>query len=278
MKTCKEDNLTNIKLIASDMDHTLLMENGELPEGFFECIDRLDEKNIQFVVSSGRPMYTLKNMFASRLDKLTMISDNGAAIYNRGDIIYKSLMEVDDYRSMIRFVEDNTDGAAVLCGLDSAYVLRKYEKYADFFRSFLRNLEFVDDMRSLDVEANKFTVFLPDEDSAKKYEELYNPKFGDRFAVTIGGDMWIDIMNKGISKGTAMRRIGELLNIDTGDMMAFGDNLNDAEMLETVYHSYIVANAQPGMERFARFVAPSNEECGVLQVMKQVLTACAQKR
>ena len=75
------------------------------------------------------------------------------------------------------------------------------------------------------------------------------------------------------NKGMAMRKIGELLGIDTSEMMAFGDNFNDAEMLKTVYYSYIVANAQPGMEKFARFRAPSNEERGVLQVMEQVLAA-----
>lgn len=172
---------------------------------------------------------------------------------------------------MIRFVEDETDGVAVLCALSGAYVLKKYEKYAKFFRAFLSNLTFVDDMRSLDVEANKFTIFAPDGDAALKYKEIYKPRFGDNFSVTVGGREWIDIMNKGVDKGMAMRRIGELLNIDTSEMMAFGDNFNDVEMLKTVYYSYIVANAQPGMEKYARFRAPSNEERGVLQVMEQVL-------
>lgn len=263
--------MQNVKLIASDMDHTLLLENGDLPNNFFDYIDRLDEKGIRFVVASGRPMYTLKHMFEEKLDKLAIISDNGAAITNGGEMIYKSLMLVEDYQEMIRFVEEETDGVSVLCALEGAFVLKKYEKYAEFFRSFLRELIFVDDMRSLEVEANKFTVFLPEADSVKKYEEVYVPRFGNRFSVTIGGDVWIDIMNKGIDKGMAMRKIGEILNIDTGEMLAFGDNYNDVEMLKTVYYSYIVANAQPGMEKFARFRAPSNEECGVLQIIEQVL-------
>lgn len=264
--------MQDIRLIASDMDHTLLTEQGELPPGFAEYINRLDEKGIRFVVSSGRPMYTLKAMFEKQWDKIAVISDNGAAIVNQGEMIYKSLMKVEDYQEMIRFVEEETDGASVLCALEGAFVLKKYEKYADFFRTFLRNLIFVDDMRSLDVEANKFTVYLPEADSVKKYEDLYNPRYGDKFSVTIGGDVWIDIMNKGIDKGMAMEKLGEILHVDTRQMMAFGDNYNDAEMLKTVYHSYIVANAQPGMEQFARFRAPSNEEYGVLQIMEQVLS------
>ncbi len=61
--------MKNVKLIASDMDHTLLMENGKLPDGFFDYIDRLDEKGIRFVVASGRPMYTLRDMFGDKMDR-----------------------------------------------------------------------------------------------------------------------------------------------------------------------------------------------------------------
>jgi len=117
--------MKNVKLIASDMDHTLLMENGKLPDGFFDYIDRLDEKGIRFVVASGRPMYTLRDMFGDKMDKMVVIGDNGAAISNCGKIIYKSLMDVEEYQSMIRFVEDETDGVAVLCALSGAYVLKK---------------------------------------------------------------------------------------------------------------------------------------------------------
>ncbi|MDO5155771.1 MAG: HAD family hydrolase [Eubacteriales bacterium] len=264
--------MQDIRLIASDMDHTLLTEQGQLPPGFADYINRLDEKGIRFVVASGRPMYTLKAMFSEQWDKLAVISDNGAAIVNQGDMIYKSLMRVEDYQEMIRFVEDETEGVSVLCALEGAYVLKKYERYSEYFRAFLKDLVFVDDMRSLDVEANKFTVFLPEAGSKQAYDTIYAPRYQDRFSVTIGGDVWIDIMNKGVDKGMAMEKIGEVLGVDTKQMMAFGDNYNDAEMLKTVYHSYIVANAQPGMEQFARFRAPSNEEYGVLQIMEQVLS------
>ena len=66
---------------------------------------------------------------------------------------------------MIRFVEDETEGAAVLCAMEQAYVLKKYQRYEDFFHTFLAKLAFVDDMRSLDVEANTFTIFFPEKDN-----------------------------------------------------------------------------------------------------------------
>ena len=69
----ESEDMKNVKLIASDMDHTLLMENGKLPDGFFDYIDRLDEKGIRFVVASGRPMYTLRDMFGDKMDKMVVI-------------------------------------------------------------------------------------------------------------------------------------------------------------------------------------------------------------
>ena len=216
-------------------------------------------------------MYTLKAMFPNLQDKLIFMSDNGGAISYQNKMIYKNLMKVEDYQEMIRFVEDETEGAAVLCAMEQAYVLKKYQRYEDFFRTFLAKLAFVDDMRSLDVEANKFTIFFPEKDSVTQYERVFKPRYGGRFSVTVGGDVWIDIMNLGVNKGTAMKQIGEAFQIETTQMMAFGDTYNDIEMLQTVKYGYVMENAQMEMRQYAPYVAPSNEEYGVLRVIDRVL-------
>ena len=55
----KDNTLEDIKLIASDMDHTLLTEESKLPPDFSNYVERLDQKGIRFAIASGRPMYTL---------------------------------------------------------------------------------------------------------------------------------------------------------------------------------------------------------------------------
>ena len=186
-------------------------------------------------------------------------------------MIYKNLMKVEDYQEMIHFVEEHTEGAAVLCAMERAYVLKKYQCYEDFFRTFLSELAFVDDMRSLDVEANKFNIFFPKGDSITQYEQVFKPQYGENFSVTVGGEVWIDIMNPGVNKGMAMKQIGKAFQIDTSQMMAFGDTYNDIEMLQVVDYSYVMENAQQEMRQYANYVAPSNEEYGVLQIIDQVL-------
>ena len=80
-----------IKLIATDMDGTLLDENGELPEGFIEILDRVREKNIKLVIASGRPYYTLQTNFGPVGRYLSFICENGALVVDNNKIIYACL-------------------------------------------------------------------------------------------------------------------------------------------------------------------------------------------
>ena len=78
-------------------------------------------------------------------------------------------------------------------------------------------------------------------------------------------------MPKGINKGTAILDIREKLGISFEETMAFGDYLNDKEMLENVNYSYAMANAHPIIKQVAKYEAPSNDENGVTTVIKQML-------
>ena len=80
-------------------------------------------------------------------------------------------------------------------------------------------------------------------------------------------------MPEGVSKGSALERVSQIMGIDTADMAAFGDAPNDAEMLDTVGFGYMMANAVPEMREHARYVAPSNEDRGVLKVIDQIVAA-----
>lgn len=264
---------SQIKLIATDMDHTLLTETGELPPDFDQYIDALDAKGIYLAIASGRPLYTLEALFPESRDKLCLISDNGGMISVKGKVIFKSLMPVEDYQSMYQVTAMQPVGAGVICGLDAAYIDEKYRQYDNVFRRFYTNIVYVTDMAAVEVEADKYTIYYPDRDARKWCDQVFLPGFGDRFSVTLGDDVWIDIMNKGVDKGRALCRLGEYIGCGTEQMMAFGDNYNDIEMLETVKYSYIMKNAIPEMKQYGRFEADTNDHYGVLKVLDEVLKA-----
>lgn len=267
--------LKKIKIIATDMDHTLLLEDSSLPPGIGDYVERLEQADIYLAIASGRPLYTLQELFREVQDKLCFISDNGGLITVKGSIVYKSLMEAADYQKMHRVTCHDSTGISVICGLDTAYIDEKYRCYDAVFGNFYSRITYVEDMDSVIADANKFTVYFPNGDAGEQYEALYAPLFGARFSVTIAGDIWIDIMNCGVHKGNAMKRLGEYLGYGTDRMMAFGDHYNDMEMLETVKYGVAVENAVPELKACAGYVTGANEDMGVLRLLDRVLEAQA---
>ncbi|WP_239458268.1 Cof-type HAD-IIB family hydrolase [Collinsella tanakaei] len=272
MPTMFDDvDLAHVKLVASDMDLTLLADDGSMPPNMAERIEALDAAGITFCAASGRPLYTLRDMFGDYVDKMALLSDNGAAIWCRGELVFKDLIDVPTYHELIDFTLADGRGCPVVCGIEAGYLRSCDRVYDSFFRRFFTQIVYVDSLDDLDVDVNKYTVYFPDHTAEDVYAETYADAWGGRFSVTNAGREWIDMMNKHVDKGTGITRLCEHLGIATADALALGDTYNDIQMLETVGHSYVVANAEDHMRSHARFVAPSNNERGAAQVIDRLL-------
>lgn len=260
--------MKNIKLIASDMDHTLLREDSSLPPHFDATLAALKTTGIYFVAASGRPYATLKRMFPAELDSMGFVCDNGAMICYQGEILYDSLMTRQNFSELEHFTKQFTDMAIypVFSGRNGAYLTRRGKTYHAFVNHFYYQLDYYNDWHEITAPLNKYTLYFPNEDL-----ELFLPalekRFGDRFNIVVSDKMWIDITNKGADKGTALARLGKRWNISANEMMVFGDNFNDISMLEYAHYSYVMENAPQAMHRYGRFTAPSNQEAGVIQVI-----------
>ena len=77
-------------------------------------------------------------------------------------------------------------------------------------------------------------------------------------------------MHVGITKGAGIRALQKQLNILPEECMAFGDYMNDYDMLTACDESYAMENAHPDLKKIAKHIAPSNEEEGVMQVLRQL--------
>lgn len=273
MRSYLEDDLSGVRLVASDMDYTLLADDKSMPEDMPGRIRALEGAGALFAAASGRPLYTLRDMFPDSWDHMAFVTDNGAAVVCREDVVFKSLIEPATVQALTEFTLEGGYGLPTVCGLDACYVREQDRRYDDVFRTFYHNIVYVETLDHLAAEVNKFTVYFPEGNAVPMRDEVYAPAWGERLSVTCGGAVWIDIMNQGVDKGTGVERLCEHLGISVADVVACGDTDNDAEMLETVGHGYLVANAEERMERFADFRIPSNNERGVAQVIDAVLAA-----
>ena len=262
--------MDRIRLIASDMDATLLDEHSQLPPDFVPTVKALAALGIHFAAASGRPLYTLEEMFPTLRREMILIGDNGGAIRWNGETLYTSEMPPEGWRALACKTRQAGD-VAVLCGLESAYVERQYQQYDAVMKQFYTRVEYVDDLTAVTAPADKFTIYLPRDNAQEAFDTLYGPACGTEFSVAVAGRNWVDIMNPGVHKGAALAILGEKLGIPASSMMAFGDTYNDAEMLETARYGFLMENGSLPLRQRVPFLAPPHWEQGVMQILKQLL-------
>lgn len=209
-------------------------------------------------------------MFAPLQDDIILVGDNGGAICWKGESLYLSEMDVADWHTLAGQAR-RAGHAAVLCGLETAYVEEQFRPYDRVFKRFYTKVEYVPHLEDVTARVDKFTIYFPEGDAQKGYDALYGPVWGGRFSVAVAGADWVDIMNPGVHKGAALLRLGERLGVLPEGMMAFGDTFNDAEMLKAAKYGFLVENGSPALREEVPFLAPPNTSSGVMQVLRRVL-------
>ena len=91
--------------------------------------------------------------------------------------------------------------------------------------------------------------------------------------MAVSGPHWLDVMAAGVSKGAGLRTLQEALEVGRDETAAFGDYLNDLEMLDAAAHSYAMANAHPRLRARARHIAAANSDNGVARAIEAMLAA-----
>ncbi len=267
--------MKDIRLIASDMDHTLLDSDGRLPPGFHDDLQRLADAGITFVAASGRPLFNLQRLFPPRGDAIAYVGDNGAILAVGDTMLFTSVLPLDAYHRMAAFTLERTPGVPLICGLDAAYVLAEHAVHDEYLHRFFDKVVYVDSMDDVSVDAVKVSAYFPEGNSRGWHDDLYAPAFGADFSVTTGSGVWVDVMNPGVHKGHALTVLADHLGIAPEQMMAFGDADNDVQMLDAVRYSYAVSNANDRVRAHARYAAGSNDDHGVATVIREVLAARA---
>lgn len=256
-----------IKLIASDMDGTLLNSKGDLPKDFYEVLNELHKKGIIFAAASGRQYYTLADNFHKGKDEILFVAENGAiAMYRDKEIYSKTL----DRSTVMKVIEDarKIEGCdIVLCGKNSAYVESNADNFFEntckyYHRNILvKNFE--------EVEDGFLKIALFDRNGSQHTYEFMEPLWGQRLKVIKSGPKWVDVGRDDVDKGTTLKHVQEILNINFDETMVFGDYFNDVSLLESAYYSYVMKNAPEEMKKHGRFIADSNDDDGVIKTIRK---------
>lgn len=264
----------DVRLIVTDMDGTLLDADGRIPDGLWQRLEALRERGIVFAPASGRQYGMIAQLFEPVLAGMVVIAENGSFVVRDGAEVSSTTIDAAGAAQIVGTlrarIASGRDLGVVMCGKRGAYVERTDAMFADASGQYYAFLTAIDDI--LEHGDDVLKVAVADFEDAPGLARALEP-FAHTHQIVVSGQHWVDIMSHDADKGVAVRALQRELGVTPAQTVAFGDYLNDLQMLDAAEHSFAMANAHPDVRARARHLAASNTEYGVLQVLDRILAA-----
>lgn len=269
------------KLVAIDLDGTLLDNNKEISDKNKEVLSQAIKKGVKIVICSGR-IYAGARLYAKQVKTdAPVIACNGAIITENinGKVIYSNCLKLEDCLSINSICKKHGVYYHVYAG-DTMFTeklgftsLKYYEKNKTLPPEDRVKIEVVKDMeytlRTVDGEVSKF-VIISDDAVALKAVRNEMEQLSEVDIMSSNFDNF-EVMNKGVNKGAALKQLSEMLNINPEEMMAIGDNENDISMLEYAGLSVVMDNGEKIVKEIADYITTDNNKDGVAQAIEKFI-------
>ncbi|MBZ2174199.1 Cof-type HAD-IIB family hydrolase [Schnuerera sp. xch1] len=267
------------KLIAIDMDGTLLNSNDEISERNKMILSKAIGQDIFIILATGRIFRSALHYSEYIGIRNPIIACNGAMIVsNDGDkIIYENAIKTELSKEIIRLAEENNiyyhfyDRDTFYYKKNYDVYMQYYKYYEDNFRRQNVNLKSFDNPLNILNRINpKIYKFVLIEDDTNKLS-AFRKKLENVTGISVSSS-WnnnIEVMNEGVSKGSGLEYLTEALNIDSSQVVAIGDNENDMSMFKVAGLAVAMANGDKTIREYADVITTNNDEDGVANAIER---------
>lgn len=262
-----------IKLIASDIDGTLMNSYNELTDVTFKAIKSAMSLGIDFIPCTGRSLTAIDPNIMKIPDIKYAITSNGAAIFNleTNKQIYSDSINLSTALDVLK-IASAYDICPIVFFDSQAYVSKEcydsplnYGLLRPMIDYFKNTRHPVDNINNLLIARNKsidkIFLMMGDQEIRKTLQTIFNKI--PNIHVTSSAVNNIEILNKTATKGNALKFLCNELIITKDDIMAFGDSPNDDDMLKFAKYSFAMGNATESIKRLSQYTTLSNDEDGV---------------
>lgn len=271
-----------IKLVASDLDGTIIGRDNSISQSNINAINDINNKNIDFVICTGKTYPIIKGMF-SKFNASYGIFGNGNQIINlkTGEEIYKKLLSSSDVEKCIDIarkynlhVHAYTENEIITENL-KFMDLRNFELQQSNYYDNSLTITVIDDLKYYlsfnNIKPCKLIISAETDLSDIKNEILNSldvtvttiRKYGEYRDTVINKEYeYLDISPNGINKNNALNILGNYLKINSNEIMAVGDNLNDLDMVKNSGIGVAVANAYDELKQVAKYTTENSVEKG----------------
>lgn len=260
-----------IKLIATDLDGTLLDGDRRLPAEIFSLIEELSARGVLFAPASGRQYASLKEFFRPVEDKVVLICENGALVKYRGETLYSRPIAPEHLKHALHTVRTIGHLFPMFCCEECSYIESDEQPFYEYAMLSYPKCEKVNSLNELTARGDVYKIAVYDALGAAENSIKKLPALLPGLRTIISGKDWCDVSDPESNKGEAMRFLQKKFGIDRDECAAFGDHMNDLEMLQACGYAFVPENGYPPLKEIVKNVVPANTERGVVQKIKEIL-------
>ena len=270
------------KIVFFDVDGTLVTRNNHIPKSTKNAIKALKENGIIPVIATGRAPVLVREI-VEMLDIDTFIAMNGQYIVHEGNVLYQNPIDLNLVDQMVDFAVDRKDGIIlstadeIIANSAISLVNRGY------LYMFLKGLigiipdrikvrmwnRMMSKAPEKEAYANK-EIFMMNINANQEQQVAYEEAFGDVLSFTRANEMSMDIISKGTSKASGIEKLASELGVSIKNTYAFGDGLNDLEMLQRVGTGVAMANGFEELKIAADMVTDSVFSDGISKGLQKL--------
>lgn len=253
------------KIVFFDIDGTLVNEAREIPHSTKEAIKKLQHQNIHVLIATGRAPSQFK-FIAEELGIDSFISCNGSYVLYQNQQIFHQPIPKETLESIEKIARFNQH-PIVYAGNEECY--SDFYEHPDVLASFswLRLPHLPIHNKHMQIKKEIYQVYLY---CSSAEERIYTQTLQNTFSFIRPHPLYMDVFLHGISKATGIQAVLKHLQISPFDAVAFGDGLNDKEMLSYVGMGIAMGNAHPDLIAHAKFITKPVEDDGILHGLTKI--------
>lgn len=285
------------KLIAIDLDGTLLNSYGVITENTKKIIKKVEEQGVNIILASGRPIDSIQAIANEIESKKYFIAGNGAIVYDieNDEIIYENCLKKQKVLEIIKICEENSIGYSIYTEKEILTTALKYNvlyyhkenlKKPEDKKTKISIIQNMEEYIKNDNTSRYLKITVCDEDKIvfdsiiRKLRNLKDIEVLDvshmaRKTIKQGTEeiaveyYYTEISRKNVDKWNAIEFLAKKLEIDSKDIMAIGDNINDKQMIKNAGLGVAMGQSTPVITNVANEVTSSNNEEGVAKILQK---------
>lgn len=285
------------KLIAIDLDGTLLNSYGVITENTKKIIKKVEKQGVNIILASGRPIDSIQAIANEIESKKYFIAGNGAIVYDieKDEIIYENCLKKQKVLEIIKICEENSIGYSIYTEKEILTTALKYNvlyyhkenlKKSEDKKTKISIIQNMEEYIKNDNTSRYLKITVCDEDKIvfdsiiRKLRNLKDIEVLDvshmaRKTIKQGTEeiaveyYYTEISRKNVDKWNAIEFLAKKLEIDSKDIMAIGDNINDKQMIENAGLGVAMGQSTPVITNVANEVTSSNNEEGVAKILRK---------